>query len=314
MEVPVYLFTGFLDAGKTKALRETVEDERFSDGERTLILLTEEGEEEIDINKIPGGNAYIEIINDEADFTVENLTKLKKKYKPERVMLEANGMWQLDTIYGNMPKDWFIYQEIFFAECATFESYNANMRQLVADKLQTCEMAVFNRPLLNTDKMKFHKIVRGLSRRASIAYEYPDGRLEYDEIEDPLPFDINAKVIKIEDRDYALWFRDFSEEMKKYIGKTVNFTAIAARNKKLAANETVVGRHVMTCCVEDIAFKGLVAKLPDNAPEIKNKDWVSVTGKLAYEYNALYKKDGPVLYISQICLTDKPEQEVATFY
>ena len=61
-EVPIYLFTGFLEAGKTKAMRDTLEDERFSDGEKTLILLCEEGIEEYDIKKIPGNNTFIEVI------------------------------------------------------------------------------------------------------------------------------------------------------------------------------------------------------------------------------------------------------------
>ncbi len=313
MEVPVYLFTGFLEAGKTKALRETLEDERFSDGEKTLVLLLEEGIEEIDTANIPNGGAVIEVIDDECDFTKEKLTSLNKKHRPERVMIEVNGMWQLDTVYSNLPKGWFVYQEILFAECASFENYNANMRSLVVDKLQSCEMIVFNRPMVNTDKLKLHKIVRGISRRANIAYEYPDGRMEYDDIEDPLPFDINKKVIEIEDRDYAIWFRDFSEEMKKYIGKFVSFTAIIAKNKKLK-DDIIAGRHVMTCCIDDIAFKGLICKLPNGCDDLQNKDWVKLTAQVKFEYHEIYKKDGPVLYVTEITHTDKPEQEVATFY
>ena len=45
-DIPVYLFTGFLDAGKTKFIQETLEDERFNNGENTLLLICEEGEEE----------------------------------------------------------------------------------------------------------------------------------------------------------------------------------------------------------------------------------------------------------------------------
>ena len=44
-ELPVYLFTGFLEAGKTKFIQETLEDKRFCNGERTLLLVCEEGEE-----------------------------------------------------------------------------------------------------------------------------------------------------------------------------------------------------------------------------------------------------------------------------
>ena len=45
-DVPVFLFTGFLEAGKTKFIQETLEDARFNNGEQTLLLLCEEGEEE----------------------------------------------------------------------------------------------------------------------------------------------------------------------------------------------------------------------------------------------------------------------------
>ena len=49
-QIPVYSFTGFLDSGKTKFIQETLEDERFNAGERTLVLLFEEGEEEYDLS------------------------------------------------------------------------------------------------------------------------------------------------------------------------------------------------------------------------------------------------------------------------
>ena len=39
MDIPVYLFTGFLESGKTKFIQETLEDERFNAGEKTLLLL-----------------------------------------------------------------------------------------------------------------------------------------------------------------------------------------------------------------------------------------------------------------------------------
>ena len=44
MEMPIYLFTGFLEAGKSAFIKETMEDKRFTNGEKTLLLLCEEGE------------------------------------------------------------------------------------------------------------------------------------------------------------------------------------------------------------------------------------------------------------------------------
>lgn len=53
-EIPVYLFTGFLEAGKTKFIQETFEDPRFNNGENTLLLVCEEGIEEYDPSRFKG--------------------------------------------------------------------------------------------------------------------------------------------------------------------------------------------------------------------------------------------------------------------
>lgn len=314
LQIPMYMFIGFLEAGKTKAIQETMEDPRFNDGERTLLLLCEEGIEEYDLSRFPGNNnVFIETVENEEDLNETFLKKLYKKHKFERVIVEYNGMWQLSSLFENLPNSWFVYQLIMFADCKTFASYNANMRSLVVDKLSNTEMVVFNRSDASTDKDEIHKIVRGISRRCAIAYENPDGTMEYDETEDPLPFDINAPVIEIADRDYALWFRDMAEEMDKYIGKTVKFKGIVAVNKKFPPNIVVCGRHVMTCCVDDIEYKGVISVLPEGT-KLQNRDWVIITAEFTKEYHPLYKSEGPILKIKEIEPSRVPEQEVATFY
>ena len=205
MDLPVYLFTGFLEAGKTKFIQETLEDERFNAGERTLLLLCEEGVEEYNPDLFSAHNVFIEVLEDESQLNPDYLSKLQMKHNPQRVVLEYNGMWLLDDLYNAMPVDWVIYQEICFADANTFLSYNANMRQLTVDKLKSCEMIVFNRAKSEQDKLEFHKIVRGVSRRAQIAYEMENGDVIYDDIEDPLPFDLEADAFEIKDEDYAIW-------------------------------------------------------------------------------------------------------------
>ena len=151
---------------------------------------------------------FQEVIEDESELQPQHLTELLQKHHAERVIIEYNGMWQLKMLFERLPDNWTVYQEMCFADATTFLTYNANMRSLVVDKLNTCELIVFNRFTKDMDKMAFHKIVRGVSRRSDIAYEYTDGNVEYDEIEDPLPFDMDAPVIQIADRDYAIWYRD----------------------------------------------------------------------------------------------------------
>ena len=311
--IPVYLFTGFLEGGKTHIIQESMCDERFNTGEKTLIILCEEGIDELDLSSFSGKNVYLSLLENESDLTPQKLEACRDGHKIDRVIIEYNGMWKLESLYNNLPRDWFIFQNMMFADANTFISYNNNMRSLMVDKLMSCEMIVLNRTPNDIDKDEIHKIVRGVSRRAAITYDYPDGHVEYDEIEDPLPFDIDAPVIEISDDDYALWYRDMSEELKKYDGKTVKFKGILARDSKLAKNEIIIGRHVMTCCADDIAYQGLVCKFKSDV-SYKTRDWIYVQGKIKIEANKLYGRKGPVLYADSGAYTDKPEREIATFY
>ncbi len=307
--LPVYLFTGFLEGGKTHIIQESMEDKKFNSGEKTMIILCEEGIDELDISRFFGKNIYIEIIENESDLTQERLTAIGKSHKLDRIIIEYNGMWMLNTLYSALPDNWAIYQEMMFADASTFLSYNANMRQLMVDKLLNCEMIVLNRTPDDIDKEEIHKVIRGISRRTAITYDYPDGHVEYDEIEDPLPFDINAPVIDISDGDYALFYRDLSEEMRKYDGKTVRFKGIIARD----GASILAGRHVMTCCADDIAYHPLVCSF-SKPVNLNTRDWVTLTGTVKLEKHKLYRGEGPVLYVKSTEFAVPPAQEVATFY
>lgn len=313
MDIPVYLFTGFLESGKTKFIQETLEDKRFNKGESTLLLICEEGIEEYDPSLFSGENVFLEIIENESDIKPDLLESLRKKFKAERVIVEYNGMWQLSSLFDNLPKKWIIAQEFMFADSNTFVNYNDNIRSLVVDKLNTCELIVFNRFSDKVDQIQLHKIVRATNRRANIAYESADGSVFYDDIEDPLPFDINADLIAIDDIDYALWYRDLSENLDNYNGKTVKFKGMVAKNRSLGKDCFVIGRPVMTCCADDIQFAGLVCNY-SAADKLSNKQWAYITAEIKVEKHPAYGRTGPVLYVSDVSLTTPPESEVATFY
>ena len=309
--IPVYLFTGFLESGKTRMIQESMENEKFNNGQKTMIIQCEEGEEELDLSAFAGKNCYFESIE---DINRKKLAELAKKHKLDRVIIEYNGMWQIGKLYEALPSNWSVFQEVMFADANTVINYNNNMRSLMVDKLMGCEMVVLNRTPAGIDKQEIHKLVRGISRRAQITYDYPDGHVEYDDIEDPLPFDINADIIEIKDEDYALWYRDMVEDTDKYHGKTVTFKGIVAGGGKLPQNGVVVGRHVMTCCADDIAYHGLVCNftLPT---DLKTRDWVQITARISIESHKIYgDRQGPVLYAISYSAAERPTEEVATFY
>ena len=312
-ETPVFLFLGFLESGKTKFIQETLEDERFDSGETTLLLVTEEGIEEYETEKFKVNNVHLEILEGKEDLTEENLTRLQLEHGANRVIVEYNGMWLLEDFYAAMPEGWFLNQVMTFFDSNTFVNYNANTRQLVFDKIQSTEMVVFNRVSEDRDKMELHKIVRGVSRRADIVYEHLDGKAEFDTIEDPLPFDINAPVIVIEDRDYAFFYRDLSENMQNYLGKTVKFKGLVAVDKRLPEKNIVIGRHVMTCCEADIQYSGLACVLPETM-DVKTRDWMTITAKIELLQHTIYRGKGPVLIAERAIFCEPPEDQLAVFY
>ena len=312
-ETPVYMFVGFLESGKTKFIQETFEDERFDTGENTLLLVMEEGVEEYDEGKFAVQNVSIAYIDDKADLTEEKLTALQLEYGATRVVVEYNGMWLLEDFFKAMPEGWMINQLMTFFDTNTALNYNANMRQLVFDKIENTQMVVFNRYSAKVDKMDLHKLVRGITRRADIVYEYEDGKADFDDIEDPLPFDVNAPVIEIEDRDYAFFYRDLAENMENYIGKTVKFKGVVATDKRLPEANIVIGRHIMTCCEDDIQYSGLACVLPKSM-DLQTRDWLEITAKIEFVKHTIYKGKGPVLMATTAEKCEKPEQELATFY
>ncbi len=309
-EIPVYAFTGFLDSGKTKFIQETLEDERFNAGEKTLLLIFEEGEEEYDFSTYPHKNVYLEVLN-QRTVTTRDLLALAKKYKPERVVAELNGMELVGDLYSRFPQDWVIAQEVMFADSTTFLQYNANMRNLMMDKLMGAQMVVFNRLTPGADIMPYHKVVRAANRRVDIMYDYSDGTTSFDDIEDPLPFDINAEVIEIKDEDYALWYRDVTEEAEKYHGKIVRFKAQAALLRREKRGIFAPGRFVMTCCVDDIQFLGVPCFYEG---KVEPRAWYMVTARISAEKHSLYHGElGPVLTALEVISAEPADPDVATF-
>ena len=313
MKIPVYLFTGFLEGGKTSIIQESLNDEKFNTGEKTLVIMCEEGECELDPSKFWGKNVSIHTVDDKKWLSKEYFENLTRNRKIDRIIIEYNGMWELQLLYESFHPNWAIYQNMMFADANTFVTYNANMRQLVVDKVRDSEMVVLNRTPANINKDEIHKIIRGISRRAAIVYDYPDGHVEYDEIEDPLPYDIDAPVIEIAEEDYAVWYRDLSENMGAYQNKTVKFKGLVAHDDRLPCNSLVIGRPIMTCCVDDIQYAGLISIFSTNT-SLKDEEWVTVKGTIKIEKHKLYRTQGPVIYVESTEFAVPPKQVVATFY
>lgn len=316
-EIPVYLFVGFLESGKTRFIQETFEDPNFDSGDNTLLLICEEGEEEYDPEKFAFPGTTVSVIEDKAELNAQNLARLERESGAGRVVIEYNGMWLLQELADNLPDHWIVYQCIATADGSTALMYarDNSMRSLMLDKIARSELIVFNRAeAVNSDdaRQELHKLVRQASRKCDIAYEFADGSVAYDDIPDPLPFDINAPVIELNDEDFGIWYMDCQDEPKKYQGKTVKFLAQVCQTNRAGKNSFVPGRFAMTCCVQDIQFVGFPC-VYEGYKALEQRSWVTVTARVSYKYHSIYRGKGPVLSAVSVEPGHKPLNDVVTF-
>lgn len=311
-EIPVYLFSGFMDSGKSSLIRETLIEEDFGEGGRTLLILCEDGEVEFEESELEKANTTMVMIEEEEAFTSAKLKELQLAYQPDQVFVEYNGTWQMATFLEmDLPRDWVLVQSLATVDATTFEMYLTNMRAMIMEQLFAADVVIINRCNDDTPKGKFRRAIKALNRKAQIAYEREDGTIDENDMEE-LPYDLNQDVIDITDMDYGIWYMDALDDPKKYEGKKVRFLALVYRPEKMKKEVMIPGRFAMTCCVDDITFIGFKCRY-SKAAEIAHKSWVTVTAEMKHEFALEYKGKGPVLYALDVQPAEKPEDELVYF-
>ena len=310
-EIPVYLFTGFMDSGKTTLVTSTLIEEGFASEGNSLLIVCEDGDEEYDEAAFARIHTKILHIDKEEDFTETLLKNINLQYLPDQVFIEYNGTWKSDTIEEmTLPEGWTIVQRLCTIDSTNFELYLQNMGSMMKEQFFNTDVVIFNRCDDDTPRRKFRSQIKGINRRAQIVYERADGTV--DDREEELPFDIDAPVIEISDADYAIWFMDAQENYKKYDRKKIRFLALVYNPDNFKKGRMVPGRFCMTCCVEDIQFMGYVCKY-DREAEIPHKSWIWITAEIRVEFMKEYRGKGPVLYPIEVTPAEKPEDELVYF-
>ena len=310
-EIPVYLFTGFMDSGKTTLIRQTLLEENFGEGAKTLLIVCEDGDEEYDEEELKKANTRVLFLEKEEDFTETLLKNINLQYLPDQVFIEYNGTWGMDTFLEmTLPEGWVLVQSLSTVDATTFDMYLTNMRAMIMEQLFQTDVVIINRCDDDTPKGKFRRAIKAVNRPAQIVYERADGSI--DESEEELPFDLSQDLIEISDADYAIWYMDAQENYKKYDGKKVEFLGYVYNPDKMKKGVMVPGRFAMTCCIEDVTFLGFKCKYPDSE-NILHKSWIKITAEIRVEFAMEYKGKGPVLYPISIEPAEKPEDELVYF-
>ena len=309
--IPVYLINGFLESGKTDFISFTISQDYFRSGERTLLVLCEEGEQEYDPKVLKKTNTFLELIEEEEDFTPEALTYIANKNKISRVVIEYNGMWNHKDIKDKLPADWVIEQQITLIDASTFSMYYTNMRSMVADMVRGSEMIIFNRCDGIDELPNYKRNVKAVNPQAEIIFEGKDGEINMT-LDEDLPFDLNADVIELDNTGYGVWYIDMMDNPGRYVGKTISYVGQVLHPKKFPKDFFVPGRMAMTCCADDLAFLGFATRF-EGCANLQERSWVKVTATIKYEYFYDYEGEGPVLYAKDVVMTSEPEKAVIDF-
>jgi uncharacterized repeat protein (TIGR03943 family) len=228
-------------------------------------------------------------------------------------MIEYNGMWQLDKLFGiRVPKGWTIVQVITLIDAGTFTVYNNNMKSLMAEHIQSADMVVFNRCTDDSDINTMRMAVKTINRRAQIVFENVNGQAQVDSGEIEIPYDLEADVVEIEDEDFGIFYIDASDNPEKYVDKVVKFKGQVYCPPQYKGKAFVPGRFAMTCCAEDITFLGFKC-VSLETPNMKDREWVTVTAKIKCEYYPEFEGEGPVLYAQKIEKAEKADEDVVYF-
>ncbi len=309
--IPLYLITGFLDSGKTTLLTDTLNMDYFNDGQRTVLLRCEDGEEEYDQQFLSKRNCRMVPIDNQSQLNTEFLQEIDRRYQPERVLMEYNGMWPIDVLRKlKLPKTWGLYQAIDVVDGTTFEMYRSNMQSMIIDMVTEADMVLFNRCTADMPLSGWKRSIRAVNRMCEIVFE--DVKGEELEVEDILPYSLEDDHITLEDADYGIWYLDIQDHPERYVDKTITFKAQAMTGMRLPKGTFVPGRNAMTCCAEDIRFFGFLCKF-DKARSLKKGEWITLTATIKWEDASVYEGEGVVLYAQSVEKADKPDDPLVYF-
>ncbi len=313
MPTPVYLFTGFLDSGKTSLLMDTLDDPQFMESKpRTLILCFEQGETEYSEEFLDAHSAFIEFFDSALDLTPARMRELDTIYHPNQVFIEFNGSEKIpDSLLKDMPDFWPLVEVLSTVDATTFQLYVQNMRGMMFEQLRYSDVIIINRCSPDMSPRMMRGTLKAINRKCEIYYEGNFGEPVAFK-EGTLPFDLNAEVIDISDDDYGIWYMDALDDPMKYDGREICLRGkYAEKMEEKFKQSFILGRRAMVCCEQDTSLCGITVT-GVKIHELTFGEWVKVQGKIKVMDGPQGQK-GMILYADHIWKYNGPENEYVSF-
>lgn len=305
-EFPIFVVNGFLDSGKT-ALIKTIITGNENLHNTTVVIATEEGEEEYDKAWCEQTGVHVEFVSEQAELTPEFMEDLISVYRPRQIVIEYNSFWDYED--QDFPDYMVIYQQITMIDSSSFGVMFNNMKKIFNTMVKYSSMIIFNR--CDNDEAKlasYRRQIRMFNPNAEVAFERADGTM-YTGLEEDLPYDLNKPEVIIGDEDYPIWYMEVFDRKDKYFNRSFRFKTFV---RDITDTTFVCGREVMTCCADDIQFLGFeVINKSDYKPEIGDCIYITCTPIIEYSY--LAKEDVVMLKATQIAKLPNQKEEVIGF-
>ncbi|MDE6953052.1 MAG: hypothetical protein K2P09_04505 [Erysipelotrichales bacterium] len=312
MKTRIYLFTGFLDSGKSTFINDTITTTDFCENEKSLLIVSEEGEFEYNQEQIESFNCDIVYVSNEDQWTYKYFEELKTKYNPTQVLIEVNGMFNINRIIAcSLPSDWEIVQVLTTINAQTFALYIQNMRSLVFQHVAHTDLLIFNRIDNSIKKSFLRNNIKAINSTCQIIYEKEDGTVNTME-DDELPFDITAPELNILDHDFGIFCMDALDHPEKYEGKIITMKGKFIGRDKQLEDGFVIGRLAMVCCEDDTSLIGMICEHPAAKQLIPN-EWIEVKGVIELDYDPSMGGNVCILKVDHLKVVPPLDNEYVTF-
>jgi len=253
MNKPIYIVSGFLDSGKTSFIKEVLSNPDFNTGEKTLIIAFEEGDVEYNEKFLKLTNSEVVYLDSLDDFVQPKQKELDEKYKPDRVMVELNGLFDDTVLFKKgFISNWEIGQIVTLFDSTKFNLHITNMKQFVFNHIVNTEMVILNR-VDNEDKLYLRNNIKAINPTVTILYEDSKGNVS--NRLDVSYFD-TSKPLDIKDDDFGLWYMDALENPEKYNNCQIEINSYYQEDIKEYENAGIFGRRAMVCCANDVSNIG----------------------------------------------------------
>lgn len=302
---PVHLFAGFLESGKTTYIQRFLESEDFNRYEMVLLILCEEGEAEYNPHLFRSERVRTVVFKTPDELNRDHLLELAEQLRPNRAVIEYNGMWDLGLLISVLPDCYSVCEVTTILSGESFPLYFTNLRQNFTDKFRYSHRFLVNRAGPGFDRDAFAELLSAAAPRADCFLCDQNGTLSPLR-RDATPFRADAEVLRISDDDFPAVYRDMLHHPDRYDGVAVQLNGRFIHD---AFGGVMVGRYVMVCCMDDLAFSGLACVVRDEDRALIGS-WVSVTGVIHSGYARSYAGRGPVVTLESVLEGQPPDHEI----